>query len=60
MDRFPEFHGSHRDLGLAPELEAAWLHHEFVRIHAFQDGNGRIYRLLMVCAYTTAAHSTGV
>ena len=47
MDRFLEFHHGHRDLELAPELEAAWLHHEFVRIHPFQDGNGRISRLLM-------------
>ena len=28
-------------------MEAAWLHHEFVRIHPFQDGNGRMSRLLV-------------
>lgn len=54
MDRFLEFHDGHRGLGLAPELEAAWLHHEFVRIHPFQDGNGRISRLLMAYAYAMA------
>ena len=36
------------------EMEAAWLHHEFVRIHPFQDGNGRISRMLMAYAYAKA------
>jgi len=31
--------------------EAAWLHHRFVRTHPFQDGNGRVSRLLMAWAY---------
>ena len=47
VDNFLRLHESHREKNLAPELEAAWLHHEFVRIHPFQDGNGRISRLLM-------------
>ncbi len=54
MERFLAFHEGHRKLDLAPELEAAWLHHEFVRIHPFQDGNGRISRLLMAYAYVKA------
>ncbi|MDE2789208.1 MAG: Fic family protein [Paracoccaceae bacterium] len=52
MDRFLEFHRGHEDL--APEVEAAWLHHEFVRIHPFQDGNGRVSRLLMAYPYIKA------
>lgn len=51
MERFLDMHHGHRGLNLAPEVEAAWLHHEFVRIHPFQDGNGRIARLLMAMPY---------
>ena len=51
MDRFLEFHASHADLQLPAEVEAAWLHHAFSRIHPFQDGNGRISRLLMAYAF---------
>ena len=29
-----------------PVVKAAWLHHRFVQIHPFQDGNGRVARLL--------------
>jgi len=31
---------------LAPEVQAAWLHHRFTQIHPFQDGNGRVARAL--------------
>ena len=51
MDRFLEFHRSHADRQLPTEVEAAWLHHSFVRIHPFQDGNGRISRLLVAYAF---------
>lgn len=30
-----------------PMLVAAWLHHRFVQIHPFADGNGRVARALM-------------
>lgn len=29
-----------------PVVAAAWLHHRFVQIHPFQDGNGRVARAL--------------
>ena len=51
MDAFLEFHRSHADRELPTEVEAAWIHHEFVRIHPFQDGNGRISRLLVAYVF---------
>lgn len=51
LDRLLDFHRSHRALGLPTEVEAAWLHHEFVRIHPLQDGNGRMSRLLMAYVF---------
>ncbi len=46
MDRLVQLHESHRDRAVAPEVEAAWLHHRFTQIHPFQDGNGRVARCL--------------
>ena len=51
MDRFFAMHEAHRDRRLPTEVEAAWLHHTFVRTHPFQDGNGRASRLLMAYAF---------
>jgi Fic family protein len=39
-------HAGHQEKGIAPEVESAWLHHRFSQIHPFQDGNGRVSRLL--------------
>lgn len=33
---------------LHPIITAAWLHHRFIRIHPFQDGNGRVARALVL------------
>ena len=44
MDRLLDLHRKHLDV--APEVEAAWLHHRFTQIHPFQDGNGRVARAL--------------
>lgn len=46
MDRLLEMHEEHVRLGVPPLAEAAWLHHRFVQIHPFQDGNGRVVRCL--------------
>ena len=51
MEAFLTFHRSHADRDLPTEVEAAWLHHAFVRIHPFQDGNGRMSRLLVAYAF---------
>ena len=34
------------ELEVPPDLSAAWLHHRFIQIHPFQDGNGRVARAL--------------
>lgn len=46
MDRLLAMHLEHGERGVAPEVEAAWLHHRFTQIHPFQDGNGRVARAL--------------
>ena len=46
MDRLIGLHQKHLAAGVAPEVEAAWLHHRFSQIHPFQDGNGRVCRAL--------------
>lgn len=35
-----------QDNQIHPVIIAAWFHHSFVQIHPFQDGNGRMARLL--------------
>lgn len=39
---------------LEPVEKAAWIHAEFVKIHPFQDGNGRTARLMMNYCYGNA------
>lgn len=46
MDRLLAMHREHEEMGVPPEVEAAWLHHRFAQIHPFQDGNGRVARAL--------------
>ncbi|MYA10477.1 MAG: Fic family protein [Gemmatimonadetes bacterium] len=46
MDSLLAMHLEHGEGGVAPEVEAAWLHHRFTQIHPFQDGNGRVARAL--------------
>lgn len=46
MDRLIEMYDLHVRQDIAPETQAAWLHHAFTQIHPFQDGNGRIARAI--------------
>ena len=49
MDRLIQWHEGHT--AVAPEVEAAWLHHRFTQIHPFQDGNGRVARALATLVF---------
>ena len=51
MDRFIEMHAQIEAEQYPVEVEAAWMHHRFVRTHPFRDGNGRVSRMLMAYAY---------
>ncbi len=51
MERFFALYDGIRQREYPVNVEAAWLHHRFVRTHPFQDGNGRVSRLLMAWAY---------
>ena len=51
MDRFFAIYDRIQRDPLPVNVEAAWLHHRFVQTHPFQDGNGRVSRLLMAWAY---------
>jgi Fic family protein len=46
MDRLLALDPEHEQKRIPSEIEAAWLHHVFTQIHPFQDGNGRIARLI--------------
>ncbi len=51
LDRLLEMYDKIHEKNYATEVEAAWLHHRYIQIHPFQDGNGRTARLLMAYAY---------
>jgi hypothetical protein len=44
MDQLVGWYDEHGDVN--PILLAAWLHHRFSQIHPYQDGNGRVARVL--------------
>ena len=54
MDRLVALHLAHQQAQLPPEVEATWLHHRFTQIHPFQDGNGRMARLLASLVFLRA------
>lgn len=46
IDRFVALWGELDQADVHPMVKAAWLHHRFVQIHPFADGNGRVARAL--------------
>jgi fido (protein-threonine AMPylation protein) len=57
MDRLIEMWS---DLGRSvahPIVKAAWLHHRFVQIHPFADGNGRVARALTLLVLEKARYA---
>jgi fido (protein-threonine AMPylation protein) len=54
MERLIQLHEEHGKAGVPVEVEAAWLHHRFVQIHPFQDGNGRVARALASLVFLRA------
>jgi Fic family protein len=54
MDQLIDWHLEHQSKGVPPEVEAAWLHHRFTQIHPFQDGNGRVARMLASLVFIRA------
>lgn len=48
MDQLVHLYQTYGDLD--PIVQASWLHHQFVRIHPFEDGNGRVARCLTLLA----------
>src|SRR6266545_3342430 len=46
VERLVELYGETAQLH--PIVAAAWLHHRFIAIHPFQDGNGRVARALVL------------
>jgi fido (protein-threonine AMPylation protein) len=43
--------------GAHPVVQSAWLHHRFVCIHPFQDGNGRVARALTLMVLLKARYA---
>jgi fido (protein-threonine AMPylation protein) len=54
MGRLLEMHTAHVLSDVPVDIEAAWLHHRFIQIHPFQDGNGRVSRALASLEYVRA------
>lgn len=54
MERLVSLHAEHEGRGVAPEVEAAWLHHRFAQVHPFQDGNGRVARAMASLVFIRA------
>lgn len=51
LDMYRESHEAH------PIVRAAWLHHRFIMIHPFADGNGRVARALTLLVLLQAHYA---
>ncbi len=51
MHRLLDLYTQYESAGVASEVLAAWLHHRFVLIHPFIDGNGRVARCLATMVF---------
>lgn len=54
MESLISMHDGHIAKGVRPEVEAAWLHHQFTQIHPFPDGNGRVARAVATMVFLKA------
>ena len=54
IERLVEWYNRTSDVH--PVISAAWLHHRFVQIHPFQDGNGRVARALTLLSFGRAKY----
>jgi Fic family protein len=54
MDRLINWYLDYQNQQVNPDVLAAWLHHRFTQIHPFQDGNGRVARVLASLVFIRA------
>jgi Fic family protein len=54
MDNLVDWYNELAENNTAPEVLAAWLHHRFTLIHPFEDGNGRVARILASMVFIKA------
>lgn len=54
MDRLISLYLEYQTQKVNPDVLAAWLHHRFAQIHPFQDGNGRVARVLASLVFIRA------